>query len=222
MTRFHRLLPGLILAFAALASAQTGLVVVEDWAKHLVGARGIPDGWTGQNWGSPAYEMTVIEGSPKALHLKSQNEGSTIVKEVKINVKGTPILEWQWKAVVLPAGGDSRKKAADDQAAQIYVTFPRFPAAVRSRIIGYVWDTTAPEGTIVESEKTSLVTYVILRSGTKDLNRWITETRNVYEDYKRIYNEEPGELGAVSIAIDSNDTKSSAESYIGKILFKKP
>lgn len=222
MTRFHRLLPGLILAFAALASAQTGLVVVEDWAKHLVGARGIPDGWTGQNWGSPAYEMTVIEGSPKVLHLKSQNEGSTIVKEVKINVKGTPILEWQWKAVVLPAGGDSRKKAADDQAAQIYVTFPRFPAAVRSRIIGYVWDTTAPEGTIVESEKTSLVTYVILRSGTKDLNRWITETRNVYEDYKRIYNEEPGELGAVSIAIDSNDTKSSAESYIGKILFKKP
>jgi len=222
MTRFHRLLPGLILAFAALASAQTGVVVVEDWAKPLGGARGIPDGWTGQNWGSPAYEMTVIEGSPKALHLKSQNEGSTIVKEVKINVKETPILEWQWKAVVLPAGGDSRKKAADDQAAQIYVTFPRFPSAVRSRIIGYVWDTTAPEGTIVESEKTSLVTYVILRSGTKDLNRWITETRNVYEDYKRIYNEEPGELGAVSIAIDSNDTKSSAESYIGKILFKKP
>jgi len=220
--RFLRFLPGLILAVAALASAQTGLVVVEDWSKHLVGAKGIPDGWKGQNWGSPAYDMTVIEGSPKVLHLKSQNEGSTIVKEVKIHLKETPILEWQWKAVALPAGGDSRKKAADDQAAQLYVTFPRFPSAVRSRIIGYVWDTTAPEGTIVESEKTSLVTYVILRSGTKDLNRWITETRNVYEDYKRIYGEEPGELGAVSIAIDSNDTKSSAESYIGKILFRKP
>jgi hypothetical protein len=61
-----------------------------------------------------------------------------------------------------------------------------------------------------------------VRSGTKDLNHWITETRNVYEDYKRIYNEEPGQLGAISIAVDSNDTKSSAESYIGKILFRKP
>ena len=222
MTRFLGILPGLILAFAALASAQTGLVVVEDWVKQPVGAKGIPDGWKGQNWGSPDYDMTVVEGSPKVLHLKSQNEGSTIVKEVKISVKETPILELQWKAVVLSAGGDSRKKAADDQAAQIYVTFPRFPSAVRSRIIGYVWDTTAPEGTIVDSEKTSLVTYVVVRSGTKDLNRWITETRNVYEDYKRIYTEEPGQLGAVSIAIDSNDTKSSAESYIGKIHFRKP
>src|SRR3970282_1566995 len=125
--RFLRFLPGLILAVAALASAQTGLVVVEDWSKPLVGAKGIPDGWKGQNWGSPAYEMTVTEGSPKVLHLKSQNEGSTIVKEVKINVKETPILEWQWKAVVLPAGGDSRKKGAAAQAAQIYGEFPPLP-----------------------------------------------------------------------------------------------
>src|SRR3990172_8624887 len=153
-TRFLRILPGLILAVAALASAQTGLVVVEDWSKHLVGARGIPDGWKGQNWGSPAYDLTVIEGSPKTLHLKSHNEGSTIIKEVKINVKETPILEWQWKAVGLPAGGDSRKKAADDQAAQLYVTFPRFPSAGRPRPLGYVWDTTAPQRTILHNQKT--------------------------------------------------------------------
>lgn len=223
-TRVARLLAGLILALAAAAGAQPGVVVVvEDWSKHSLGAKGIPDGWSGQNWGSPAYDFTIVEESPtKVLHLKSKNEGSTIAKELKINVKETPILEWRWKVVALPAGGDSRKKATDDQAAQIYVTFPRFPSAVRSRIIGYVWDTTAPEGTIVQSEKTSLVTYVVVRSGTKDLNHWITETRNVYEDYKRIYKEEPGELGAVSISIDSNDTKSYAESYVGAILFKKP
>ena len=71
--RFLRFLPGLILAFAAMASAQTGAVVVEDWTKHPVGVRGVPDGWKGQNWGSPTYDMTVVEGSPKVLHLKSQN-----------------------------------------------------------------------------------------------------------------------------------------------------
>jgi len=122
----------------------------------------------------------------------------------------------------LPKEGDFRQGGTDDQAAQLYVTFPRFPSAVRSRIIGYVWDTTAPEGTIAPSEKSSLVTYVVVRTGTKDLNRWVTETRNVYEDYKRIYREEPGELGGVSVAIDSNDTRSSAESYVGAILFRRP
>jgi hypothetical protein len=125
--------------------------------------------------------------------------------------------------VTLPAGGDCRRKATDDQAAQIYVVFPRVPTAVRSRIIGYVWDTTAPAGTIVQSPSSGLVTYVVVRSGAAELGRWVTETRNVYDDFKRIYGAAPTEpVGAVSVAIDSNDTRSSAESYIGTILFRKP
>jgi hypothetical protein len=67
------------------------------------------------------------------------------------------------------------------------------------------------------------VTYVVVRSGAAELGRWLTETRNVYDDFKRIYGEAPTEpVGAVSVAIDSNDTRSSAESYIGTILFRKP
>lgn len=223
MVHVTRLLPALILALAAVAWAQPAGVVVEDWGRHEVGARGIPAGWKGQSWGSPAYDMTVVEDNQaRVLHLKSRNDSSTIAKEVKVNVRETPILEWRWKAVALPPGGDARKKATDDQAAQLYVTFPRFPEALRSRIIGYIWDTTAPEGAIVRSEKTSLVTYVVVRSGVKDLGRWITESRNVYADYKRIYKEEPGQLGGVSISIDSDDTQSSAESYVGAIRFRKP
>lgn len=224
MRRWSRQLPGVVLLLGALGLTQTGVILVEDWSKQPVGTTGIPAGWKPQNWGgTPAYDMTVVEESPsKVLHMKSRGQSSAITKEVKVNVKETPVLEWRWKAVVLPTGGDCRKKATDDQAAQLYVTFPRFPSLVRSRIIGYIWDTTAPEGAIVPSEKSSLITYVVVRSGTKDLNRWLTESRNVLEDYRRVYKEEPGELGAVSIAIDSDDTNSSAESYLGTILFRKP
>jgi hypothetical protein len=155
--------------------------------------------------------------------MKSQNEGSTINKELKLDLKPTCMLQWRWKAVILPKGGDSRKKETDDQGAQIYVTFPRFPQAVRSRIIGYVWDTTAPVGTVAKSEKAGTVTYVVVKSGAEGLGQWHTENRNVCEDYKKIYGEELAEpAGAVSVAIDSNDTKSTAESYIGEIIFKKP
>jgi hypothetical protein len=76
---------------------------------------------------------------------------------------------------------------------------------------------------MVPSEKTGTVVYVIVRSGPDEVGKWITETRNVYEDYKKIYGEEPGEqIGAVSVATDSNDTQSSAECFVGEILFKKP
>ncbi|SRR5438874_872799 len=210
------------LAVAAVAAAQ---MVVEDWSKVSVGTKGIPPDWKGQNWGSPAYDMTVVEdGGKKVLHLKSKNEGSTISKEVKgkVNLKTTPILEWSWKAVVLPTGGNSCAKATDDQAAQVYVAWPRFPEAVRSQIIGYVWDTTQPVGTICKSEKSGTVTYVVLRSGSAELGKWHTERRNVREDFKKIYGAEPDNPGAVSISIDSNDTSSMSESFVGAVFFKHP
>lgn len=214
----------LLLMCAATVAWAADQVVVEDWSQ-AAGAKGIPPGWKGQSWGSPKYDFTaVLDEGRKVLHMKSANEGSTISKEVKgkVDLKVTPVLEWSWKAVVLPKGGDSRKKATDDQAAQVFVVWPRFPEAVRSRIIGYVWDTTAPVGTTVKSEKTGTVTYVVLRSGTAELGKWITERRNVAEDFRKIYGEESESPGAVSISIDSNDTNSVAESFMGAIVFKKP
>ena len=214
----------LIVAAVAMVAVAADEVVVEDWSKVPVGTKGIPPDWKGQNWGSPAYDVTVVEeGGKKVLHLKSKNEGSTISKEVKgkVDLKATPILEWTWKAVALPKGGNSCLKATDDQAVQVYVAWPRFPEAVRSRIIGYVWDTTSPVGTICKSEKTGTVHYVVVRSGSADLGKWHTERRNVREDFKKIYNDEPDNPGAVSISIDSNDTNSYSESFVGPIVFKR-
>jgi len=223
----RRFLVGLVVTICVAAvavAAEPPTLVVENWSRQPLGRTGIPEGWSGQSWGNPQYDLTIVrDGSDRVLHLRSRGDNSTISKEIKVDVKELPLLVWRWKAVTLPAGGDCRRKATDDEAAQIYVAFPRAPTPLRSRIIGYVWDTTAPAGTIVRSESSGLVTYVVVRSGAAELGRWLTETRNVYDDFKRIYGEAPTEpVGAVSVAIDSNDTRSSAESYIGTILFRKP
>lgn len=214
---------GVLLLVGAVWAA--GPVVVEDWSKVPLGARGIPPSWSGQSWGSPSYEFVVVDNDGKrVLHARSRGDGSTIAREVKgkVNLAQTPVLEWSWKVVALPPGANSCKKATDDQAAQIYVAWPRFPEALRSRIIGYVWDTTAPVGTICKSEKTGTVTYMVLRSGPADLGKWLTESRNVREDFKKVYGEEPDNPGAVSLSIDSNDTGSMAEAFIGPIRFRRP
>ncbi len=213
-----------MLASAAAVPAELPTIVVEDWSRQPEGRTGIPEGWKGHGWGSPKYDFAIVaEGSDRVLRLRSRGDNSTISKETRIDVTKLPVMVWHWKVVTLPAGGDCRRKATDDEAAQVYVTFPRSPTAFRSRIIGYVWDTTAPVGTIVKSESSGLVTYVVVRSGPAELGRWLTETRNVHDDYRQIYGESPAEeVGAVSIAIDSNDTRSSAESSIGAIVFRKP
>ncbi len=124
--------------------------------------------------------------------------------------------------MTLPTGGNACQKSTDDEAAQVYVAWLRSPEAVRSRIIGYVWDSTAPAGTICKSQKTSTVTYIVLRSGSDELGKWITERRNVVEDFRKIYGEAPDNFTALSLGIDSDDTRSSAESFIGPIVFTRP
>ena len=212
----------LLLAVTAAWAAETFLV--EDWSKAPVGHKGIPPGWEGQRWGSPAYDITVEDdGGKKVIHLKSKNEGSTISKAVKdkVNLKDTPVLEWSWKMVTLPKGGNSCVKAADDQAGQVFVMWPRFPEQVRSRIIGYVWDTTQPVGTTCKSEKSGMITYIVVRSGAGELGKWVTERRNVRDDFKKVYGEDAENPGAVSVSIDSNDTNSYAESFVGPIAFRR-
>jgi len=150
-----------LLAVAGVATA-ADQVVIEDWTAYPVGTIGLPGDWKPQNWGTPHYEnLKIVEDEGRhALSMKSVNDSSTINKEIKgkVHLKNTPMLEWQWKSIVLPKGANSCKKATDDQAGQIFIVWPRFPEAVRSRIIGYVWDTTQPAGTICKSEKTGTVT----------------------------------------------------------------
>ncbi len=202
------------------------VVVIEDWRTNAVGQKGVPSGWTGETFGRRADYDFVIErdGGKGVLHLESRNEHSTIAKEItgKVNLKETPILEWTWKATALPTGGDLRRKETTDMAAQLYVVWPRFPALLRSRIIGYVWDGATPAETMVKSQKTGTVTFVVMRSGTGDLGKWLTERRNVAEDYAKIFGEVPDDPKVITISIDSNDTHSTAESFMGPIVFRAP
>lgn len=211
-----------VMLFTAASAGR--VVVIEDWTTDAVSRRGIPSGWTGEAFGRRAnYDFTVEQiVSKRVLHLKSQNDHSTIARDItgKVSLKETPILEWRWKAMTLPKGGDLRRKETTDMAAQLYVVWPRFPALLRSRIIGYVWDATTPAATIVKSQKTGTVTFVVMRSGSEDLGKWLTEHRNVAEDYVKIFGEVPDDPKAVTISIDSNDTHSEAESFIGPIIFR--
>ncbi len=62
--------------------------------------------------------------------------------------------------------------------------------------------------------------FVVMRSGSGDLGKWLTEHRNVAEDYVKIFGEFPDDPRAITISIDSNDTHSIAESFMGPIVFR--
>jgi hypothetical protein len=49
----------------------------------------------------------------------------------------------------------------------------------------------------------------------------VSEEVNVYEDYKRLFDGEPGEVQAIAIMSDSNDTESKAVAHYDDIRISK-
>ena len=210
------------LLICSLAAADE-TTTVEDWTGQPLGAHGIPSGWTAYATpgGRPAYDFAVVEDSGRrALQAKSRDEHSTIAREIHVDLGATPVLEWRWKIVELPAGADVRRRATSDLTAHLLVVWPRFPEALRARLLAYAWGSTEPVGSVERSRKTSTVTFFVLRSGSEQLGRWLTERRDVVADYRRVYGEAPESPRAIAISIDTNDTHASAAGLIGSIVFK--
>jgi len=197
-------------------------VLVDDWSRQAIGATGVPSGWTPYSTigGRPRYDFTVVEEEGhRALHVKARDEHSTIAREVVVDLKVTPILEWTWKIVSFPAGADIRRKETSDLTAHLFAIWPRTPAWLRSRLIGYAWDEHLPAQSVEQSRKSGMVSFVVVRSGSTGLNQWVTERRDVSADYVKLYGGEPDNPRAVAISIDTNDTHGAAEAFIGRIAF---
>ena len=187
-----------------------------------VNKEGLPKGWKLKQWFGNTHQIEIVsEGEGKALHLVSQQNSFGLYKDFNFESKETPIVSWRWKVTRLPEGADVRQKDKDDQAAQLYVAFPKFPKMVNTRLVGYIWESGAPKGANITSQKSSKTRYIVLESGKEHLGEWVAERRNVYEDYKALFGEEPPEGGGVTVMIDSDDTHSSAESYFGDIQIDK-
>jgi len=192
---------------------------------------GAPAGWVlDRKKGAP--DITLEKGSDiYCLHMRSNNESSFGVKKgIKVNIKEYPYLNWRWKAVRLPDGGDVRISAKDDQAIQLYVAFTPtgFPEILNTPVLGYIWDNAAPKGWTGRSSQIGggKLQYVVVRNNADQLGQWYTEKRNIYEDYKNLLKDvksadPPGLTYGVQFHVNSHHTRSEAESYICEVYFSK-
>ena len=183
---------------------------------------GVPSGWQLREFSGRA-EVELVRGERAlAFRLRSSRTSFALYRDVVVSLDEFPTLAWSWKVAQLPAGGDVRERLRDDQAAQIYVVFPRWPSArTRSDVIGYVWDTTAPVGTTVTSPKASNVKIIVVESGPAHRGAWQRQRRNVAADYQTLFGRQPPRVGAIAVMIDANDTGSSAEATIGDLMFMR-
>jgi len=183
---------------------------------------GVPPGWTLKEFaGHAAIELVRSDGR-LAARLHSERASFAIHRDVVVELREFPYLSWTWKVTRLPAGGDVREAARDDQAAQLYVIFPRWPSPrTASDVIGYVWDSRAPAGTRIKHPRADNVRIVVVESGPARLSEWRTYERNVAADYTALFGRQPPRVGKVAVMVDSNDTRGEAEALFGDLVFAR-
>jgi hypothetical protein len=191
-------------------------IVIADFSKWT-GKPEVPQGWELKVKSGKAQFNIMRDAGIPALHLRSTSSSFSLQGAVNVDVKRYPLLTWKWKVTQLPKGGDFRRSRTDDQAAQLFLAFSRTKAIV------YIWDTTAPQGLMVSTSPVPFMTIkvVVVRSGPAELGKWLTETRNVYDDYRKLYGDEPPSVEGIRLQINSQHTESSAESLFADVEFKK-
>ena len=203
----------------------------------------LPDGWKPLTFKKverqTAYTL-IKDGETTVVKAVSEASASGLIREVKINILEYPIVAWRWKVDNVLSKGDVTKKAGDDYPARLYLTFeydPRkvgfFEKAKYEAIrllyghypplgaVNYIWESKAPKGTVVPNPYTDRVKMVVVESGPAQLNQWVPEERNLYEDYTKIFGEQPPLVSGVAIMTDTDNTGETAVAYYGDIVFKK-
>jgi Protein of unknown function (DUF3047) len=197
-------------------------VPLTDAVLSHVPAPGTPLGWQVKEFtGDASVELVRSEGR-LAVRLRSDRTSFALHRDVVLDPRQYPMLAWSWKVVRLPAAGDLRDPAKNDQAAQVYVVFPRWPSMTSSDVLGYVWDSHAPVGTTLRHPKAPNVRVIVVESGPARLDRWQRYVRNVVQDYQTLFGRQPPRVGKVAFMIDTNDTGGEAEALFGELTFFRP
>ncbi|WP_447968210.1 DUF3047 domain-containing protein [Nitrospira sp. M1] len=185
------------------------------------------------------YEL-IKDKDQVVVKATSVESSSGLTRAITIDPKKYPIVTWRWKVENIFKHGDVTRKEGDDYPARIYITFAYDSQRVgffeqakyeTAKLlygeypplgaINYIWESKSPIGTMVPNPYTDRVRMFVTQSGTKKLGQWVTEERNVYEDYRRAFGEEPPMISGVAIMTDTDNTKEAAIAYFGDITFKQ-
>jgi hypothetical protein len=212
---------------ATFSQMEAGQPLPSDWEKM-----------TFRGYKPTEYSLVELDGKVVAKAVSEQSS-SGLIRRIDVDLAEYPILEWSWLVQNIYEKGDVTQKSGDDYPTRIYVIFDYdlknlswfqrnlirglrvFYGEVPTRAINYIYESKAEVGTIVPNPYSDLVKMVVVDSGSENLGSWQYYTRNLLDDYREIFGEEPPKIAAIAIMTDSDDTKESATSYFGDISFTR-
>lgn len=203
----------------------------------------LPPGEHVANWepylifrGATPTQYRLVEAEDGvALEADAPEGGSGLWRKIRIDVRRHPVIEWRWRVPRDAAGAASRKSPPvrislgfhGDPAKLDFDDRVKLRMAKAMTVNGlpyasllYVWRSDLPEGAVYSHPQTERVRYLVVDSGEAKVDRWVRLRRNVHDDFKRAFGEEPGDLVAVGVMTDHGDDGSRRRVFYGDITFR--
>ena len=202
------------------------------WVGRFAGSGGLPAGWQIEHlnpkFPATEYRQRLWDGVPavEAVAVKSM---ALLGRKMTVDLDQTPVLCWRWRIDRPVASADLATKAGDDYAARVYLTFAVPPdalgfatraklalarsiwgPAVPDAALNYVWDNSHPVGTLRDNAYTERARMLVVDSGATKAGQWVSQRRNVRDDFRRAFPGLLGTLGGLAIASDTDNTGESA------------
>ena len=239
--RFNALVLSCLLTASEMTHAQSPAYLDVGLFSSAKISENLPAGWEPMTFSKieqhTDYSL-VYAGDTVVVKAVSNQSASGLTRAVSIDPAKYPVIQWQWKVDNILQKGDVANKDGDDYSARIYITFALvqdragyleqlkheaakliFGQDVPYRAISYIWGSNSPAGTMVANPYTDRVMMFVVEGGDEKVREWVTEKRNVHEDYKQAFGEEAPMISGVAIMTDTDNTRESAIAWYGDIIF---
>ena len=173
-----------------------------------------------------------------AVEAKANASMSLLARPISVDLNSTPILCWRWRVDEPLKTANMATKSGDDYAARVYLAFSLPPETIsfitKTKLklaralygkhvpdiaINYVWDNRYPVGTQRSNAYTERTQMVVLRSGSNDAGKWVSERRNIARDATQILNIDQFSLTLLAVAADTDNTGEYAHSGFANFHF---
>lgn len=180
----------------------------------------------------------VDDSGVTVAHAISDNSSSVMMQNLDVDPMEFPFLTWRWKAPRLVPGANSTSRRTEDAPVRIIIAFDgdreklsfndQMTFAESRALLGldppyatleYTWGDGAAKESIIKNGWNPRIRLLLAQSGAERVGEWVSETRNIIEDFRRAFGEEPGKILSIGIHCDSDATESKSEGYFGDIKF---
>jgi len=178
-------------------------------------------GWKERSFSGYSRYTLVDHQGTRAIRGQADASASALYQDESIDLRKTPILRWQWQVGNTFDIRDERSKAGDDFPARVYVVYKKGPFPWNTLAINYVWSSGNDIGDHWGSAYTDKSHVVVLQSGDSHLGQWVSERRDVAQDFKTFFGIDVKKINGYAIMVDGDNTGSTATTWFANIDFSE-